>query len=165
MAPSPTGSDTLISGSDDGTLRLWRLNGSGAAEFLRIDLPGPVAAAAVLPAMSAVPVVAVGGSDGVVRLWDATTGQPGRSLPVDTPTEITAIATVPARTELLAVAYRDGAVRVWHPESGRVLRTVLLPFGQQPKGLAATRSHLAVCTERGFLGCELDPRLSQDLPR
>ena len=165
VAPSAAGSDRLISGGDDGTLRLWRLNGSGAAEFLRIDLPGRATAAAVLTVTPAAPVVAVGGSDGVVRLLDAATGQPLRLLQVDTPADITALVVLPARGELLVAAYRDGAVRVWHPESGQLMRTVLLPLGQQPKGLAATRSHLVVCTERGFLGCELDPRLGQELPR
>jgi WD40 repeat protein len=163
VAPSPAGSDVLISGGDDGTLRLWRLNGSGAAEFLRIDLPGSVAAAAVLTGTSVVPVVAVGGSDGLVRLLDTTTWQHARTLQDGAPAEITALATVPTETMLLAAGYRDGAVRIWHPEASRLLRTVLLPFGQRPSGLAATRSHLAVCTERGFLGFELDPRLSQEL--
>lgn len=163
VVPSPAGSDALISGGDDGTLRLWLLNGSGAAEFLRIDLPGPVTAAAALPGPSAVPVVAAGGSDGVVRLLDAATWQPARILRDGTPAEITALAVVSTETKLLAAGYRDGAIRIWDPESGRPLRTVLLPFGQRPRGLAATRSHLAVCTERGILGFELDPRLSQDL--
>jgi WD40 repeat protein len=165
VAPSRAGSDTLISGGDDGTLRLWRLNGSGAAEFLRIDLSGPVAAAAVLKGRSARLIIAAGGSDGVIRLWDAATGQAGGSLRIGTPAEITALAVVPAEIGLLAAAYRDGAVRIWHPESGRLLRTVLLPFGQQPNGLTVGRSYLAVCTERGFLGCELDPRLSEELAR
>ena len=163
VASSPTRSDTLISGGDDGTLRLWRLNGSGAAEFLRIDLPGSVTAAAVLTGTSATPVVAAGGSDGVVRVLDATTWQPALTLQAGTPAEITALAAVPAETGLLTAGYRDGAIRVWHPEYGRPLRTILLPFGQRPRGLAATRSHLAVCTERGFLGFELDPRLSHEL--
>ena len=157
------GSDTLISGGDDGTLRLWLLNGSGAAEFLRIDLPGPVTAAAVLPGPSAAPVVAAGGSDGVIRVLDAMTCRPALTLQAGTPAEITALAAVPAETGLLAAGYRDGAIRIWHPEFGRPLRTVLLPFGQRPRGLAATRSHLAVCTERGFLGFELDPRLGEEL--
>ena len=113
--------------------------------------------------MSAVPIVATGGSDGVVRLLDAATWQPARTLQDGTPAEITALVAMPAETSLLAAGYRDGAIRIWHPESGRPLRTILLPFGQRPRGLAATRSHLAVCTERGFLGFELDPRLSQEL--
>ena len=163
VASSPTRSDTLISGGDDGTLRLWRLNGSGAAEFLRIDLPGSVTAAAVLTGTSATPVVAAGGSDGVVRVLDATTWQPALTLQAGTPAEITALAAVPAETRLLTAGYRDGAIRIWHPEYSRPLRTILLPFGQRPRGLAATRSHLAVCTERGFLGFELDPRLSHEL--
>lgn len=163
VAPSPAGSDALISGGDDGTLRLWLLNGSGAAEFLRIDLPGPVTAAAVLTGASAVPIVAAGGSDGVVRLLDAATWQPARTLQDGTLAEITGLAAMSAETRLLAAGYQDGAIRIWHLESGRPLRTVLLPFGQRPRGLAATRSHLAVCTERGFLGFELDPRLSQEL--
>lgn len=162
VAPSPAGSDALISGGDDGTLRLWRLNGSGAAEFRRIELPGSVTAAAVLTGTSAGPVVAAGGGDGVLRLLDAATWQPARTLQDGAPAEITALAAVPAETRLLAAGYRDGAIRIWHPESGRRLRTVLLPFGQRPRGLAATRSHLAVCTERGLLGFELDPRLSQE---
>ncbi len=163
VAPSPAGPDTLVSGGDDGTLRLWRLNGSGTAEFLRVDLPGPVTAAAVLTGASTVPVVAAGGNDGVVRLLDVTTGQPARILQDGTPAEITALAAVPTESGWLAAGYRDGAIRIWHPGSGRLLRTVLLPFGQRPRGLAATGSHLAVCTERGFLGFELDPRLSQEL--
>jgi hypothetical protein len=94
---------------------------------------------------------------------DAATWQPSRILRGGTPAEITALAVVSAENKLLAAGYQDGAIRIWDPESGRPLRTVLLPFGQRPRGLAATRSHLAVCTERGFLGFELDPRLSQDL--
>jgi WD40 repeat protein len=163
VAPSREGTDTLISGSDDGTLRLWRLDGSGGVEFLRIDLSGPVAAAAVLNSRSANPIIAAGGSDGVVQLWDAVTGRRGESLGLGTLAEITALAVFPEWIGLLAVGYRDGVVRIWHPESGRLLRTILLPFNQQPKELVAARSHLAVCTERGFLGCELDPRLRQEL--
>jgi len=160
VMPSPTGFDMLISGGDDGTLRLWRLNGSAIAEFLRVDLPGPVTAIAVLSDTSSLPVVAVGGHDGVVRLITPTNGQPVRTLRDGYSAQISALAAVPAETWLLASGHRDGAIRIWHPDSGRSLRTVLLPFGQWPKGLAATSSHLAVCTERGVLGVELDPRLS-----
>ena len=163
VVPSSAGSDTLISGGDDGTLRLWRLNVSGAAELRRLDLPGSVTAAAVVTRPSAAPIVAAGGSEGVVRLLDSVTWQPARTLQDEASAEITALAAVPAPTTLLAAAYRDGAIRIWHPEFDSPLRTVLLPFGQQPRGLAATQSHLAVYTERGFLGFELDPRLSQEL--
>jgi WD40 repeat protein len=162
-SPSPGRFDTLISGGDDGTLRGWRLNGAGATEFLQYDLPGPITAAAAVTGVSAPQIVAAGCSDGVVRLLNAETRQPARILQDGTSAEITALVMVPAETALLAAGYRDGVIRIWHPESGQLLRTVLLPFGQRPRGLAATRSHLAVCTERGFLGFELDPRLSLEL--
>lgn len=163
VAPSPAGADILISGGDDGTLRLWQLNASGAIEFRKIDLPSSVTAVAVATGTSAVPVIAVGGTDGALRLVDSVTGEPTLTLQYGTPAAVTALAAVPAETMLLAAGYRDGAIRIWHPESDRPLRTILLPFGQWPRGLAATRSHLAACTERGFLGFELDPRLTHEL--
>jgi len=163
VARSPVGADVLISGGEDGTLRLWQLNGSGAVELMRADFPGPVTAAAVLSDAPAAQVVAAGGTDGVVRLLDTATWRVVYTLRDGTPAEITALAAVPADATLLAAGHGDGVIRLWHPESGRLLRTVLLPFGQRPNGLAATRSHLAACTERGFLGVELDPRLGREL--
>jgi WD40 repeat protein len=166
-APADSGgpiTDGLISGGEDGTLRLWRLNGTDAAEFLRADLPSPVTAVAVLMGASAAPVVvAAGGDDGVVRLLDATTLQAARTLQARTPATITALTALPAETGLLAAGYRDGFIRIWHPESGQPLREILLPFAQRPRGLAAAGSRLAVCTERGLLGFELDPRLTDEL--
>jgi WD40 repeat protein len=163
VAPSPAGPDALISGDDDGMLRLWRLDGASAAEYQQINLPSSITAASVLADTSATPVVAVGGSDGVVRLLDAVTGELTRTLRYETAAEITALATVPAETTLLAAGYRDGSIRIWHPETGQSLRTILLPFGQWPRGLAATSSHLAVYTELGLMGCQLDPRLNREL--
>jgi WD40 repeat protein len=159
----PEESDALISGSEDGTLRLWRLNGSDGVESMRADFPGPVTAAVVVSDGSATQVVAAGGSDGVVRLLDTATWRVVHTLQDGTPAEITALATVPAAATLLAAGHGDGVIRLWHPGSGRLLRTVLLPFGQRPNGLAASPSHLAARTERGFLGFELDPRLDREL--
>jgi WD40 repeat protein len=160
---TPAGSDSLISGSEDGTLRLWQLNRSGAVELMRADVPGTVKAAVVVSDEPAAQVVAAGGSDGVVRLLDTATWRVVYSLQDGTPAEITALAAVPAAATMLAAGHGDGVIRLWHPDSGRLLRTVLLPSGQRPNGLAATSSHLAACTERGFLGFELDPRLGREL--
>jgi carbon storage regulator CsrA len=64
----------LASGSADGTVRLWRLNGEGVSELASVQSSSPVVGLAMLPVLSAGPVLAVAGESGSLQIVAPTSG-------------------------------------------------------------------------------------------
>ena len=72
----PDGTPVIISGGDDGTVRVWRLaDGTPVGEPLR-GHNGPVGAVAAGALPDGTPVIISGGGDGTVRVWRLADGTP-----------------------------------------------------------------------------------------
>ena len=72
----PDGTPVIISGGDDGTVRVWRLaDGTPVGEPLT-GHDGSVNAVAVGALPDGTPVIVSGGDDGTVRVWRLADGTP-----------------------------------------------------------------------------------------
>ena len=114
------GRPVVVSGGDDGTVRVWDLaTGLPVSRTSLTGHTGPVAAV-VVAELEGRPVVVSGGDDGTVRVWDLATGLPvsrtsftGHTGPVG------AVAAAELDGRLLVISgSRDKTVRVWDPASG-----------------------------------------------
>ncbi len=108
--------DRLLTASEDGTARLWRVDdGALLASFTH---GAPVRAAFV----DAAGRVFTAGDDGVLRCWTAG----GRLLWASKPgAPIAAAAAGPSGA--VATAGTDGVVRIWRAADGRLLHDVARP--------------------------------------
>jgi WD40 repeat protein/V8-like Glu-specific endopeptidase len=116
----PDGTPVIVSGSDDGTVRVWRLaDGTPAGQPLR-GHDGPVNAVAVGALPDGTPVIVSGGDDGTVRVWrlaDGTAaGQPITAH--DGPVRAVAVGALPDGTPVIVSGGEDGTVRVWRLADG-----------------------------------------------
>jgi WD40 repeat protein len=96
----------IVSGGRDGTVRLWRLDGTPAAEPFKAHLGG-VTGVALSPDGAR---IASAGADGLVRLWTVD-GKPAEPFKGHAG-KVTAVAFSPDGTRL-ASAGVDGTVRLW----------------------------------------------------
>ncbi|BBH63407.1 hypothetical protein ACTI_00920 [Actinoplanes sp. OR16] len=103
----------LISGGDDGAVRLWDPDSGQEARKLGIHRR-EVTVLAVSPDGT---WLASGDHHGSLRLWDVTTGRPLRSI-VAHQDEVSALA-ISADGAWLATGSADGSARLWDPRSGR----------------------------------------------
>lgn len=105
---SPSSLTTLLSASDDTTVRLWDLpSGSSTNTFLgHTDY---VRNAAFLPS-SSTPLVVSGSYDGTVRLWDPRQSS-GSVMTLSHPSAIDALLPMPGATTILAGS--GPVVQVW----------------------------------------------------
>ena len=80
----PGGRPVGVTGSDDGTVRVWDLaTGAPAGELA--GHTGAVAAVACTVLPGGQPVAVTGSDDGTVRVWDLATGTLARELAPATP--------------------------------------------------------------------------------
>ena len=103
--------DVIVSGSDDGTVRVWdAVTGDPAGDPLA-DHDGPVSAVAIGRAGDR-DVIVSGSDDGTVQVWDAVTGDPaGDSLAGhDGPVNAVAIGRAGDR-DVIVSGSDDGTVR------------------------------------------------------
>ena len=116
----PDGAPVIISGGDDGTVRVWRLaDGTPAGEPLRGRNGGVRAVAAgALPVGT--PVIISGGDDGTVRVWRLADGTPaGEPLRGrDGGVRAVAAGALPDGTPVIISGGDDGTVRVWRLADG-----------------------------------------------
>ncbi len=117
MAFSPDG-NTLASGSDDQTIRLWDIETGQLKREFTAHTAG-VNSVAFSPDGK---ILASGGgwTDKIIRLWDAETGNPIRELTGHTGDYIT-VAFHPDR-KILASGSRDKTIRLWNTETGETIR-------------------------------------------
>ncbi len=105
-----------VSGSNDGTLRVWDLE---SGETLR-TLEGHAAGVTVVAVVDGRRAVS-GSNDGTLRVWDLKSGETLRTLQGHA-NEVTAVAVVDSRRAVSGS--NDGTLRVWDLESGETLRTL-----------------------------------------
>ena len=121
-------------GSADGTVSLWRVDGTSATP-LGPPIPNPAGEPAFSGSATLTPdgaTLAVGRTDGSVRIWDVST--PERPVAVEPPltgsTGLVEQLTTSPDGATLAVSSDDGTVRLWdlrQPTAPRPLRTLTGP--------------------------------------
>lgn len=121
-------------GSKDGTVSLWRVDGTSAAP-LGPPIPDPPGEPAFSGSAALTPdgrTLAVGRADGSVRVWDVS--DPERPVAVEPPltgsTGLVEQLTTSPDGATLAVSSDDGTVRLWdirEPRTPRPLRTLTGP--------------------------------------
>ena len=115
----------LFSGSQNGTIKVWRLNSDEHSGFLirtinTGDLIWDIAST------EDGSVVASAHED-IIRLWNTETGNLIKVLSLDSESEhrIRSVVFLKNKNNLLASASNDGVVRIWNLEIGSVSRTLI----------------------------------------
>jgi WD40 repeat protein len=132
--------DSLLTASDDGTARLWTLDGH---ERRRFRAEGTVSRATFLGQGHIVVTASAGGA---VRLWDVRTGRLLRVLLHDRDVERFE-GTADGR--LLATAEINGPVRIWDTSTGRELLRLALSGNVDSLAFDASGTRLATGSFRG----------------
>ncbi|REF00533.1 NB-ARC domain-containing protein [Thermomonospora umbrina] len=115
-----TTDDLLVSGGEDGTVRLWRLSDHALERVMR-GHTGWVYAVAISPDKR---VIASAGDDRTIRLWNLSTGEPEGVLLGHT-RRVRALAfTSDGR---LVSGAEDGLVLLWSMETASLLRAMRTP--------------------------------------
>ena len=115
----PDGTPVIVSGSDDYTVRVWRLaDGTPVGEPLPHSSLVTSVAVEALP--DGTPVIISGTYNGTVRVWRLADGTPaGEPLRGhDSRVEAVAMGALPDGTPVIVSADRDGTVRVWRLADG-----------------------------------------------
>lgn len=120
LAFTPADPVQLVSGSHDGTIRVWELGGSAARLRQTMDVGSKVNTVALHPNNG---LIASGDYDGRVRLWNLATGneETGRSLPSHT-FIVGDVAFSPNGEWLVSVGY-DEKVKIWDLNAGTERQT------------------------------------------
>ena len=118
----PDGTPVIVSGDDDGTVRVWRTaDGTPVGEPLARHTGG-VTAVAVGALPDGAPVIVSGGDyrDGTVRVWRladrAPVGEPLAGH--DRPVRAVAVGALPDGAPVIVSGDDDGTVRVWRTADG-----------------------------------------------
>jgi WD40 repeat protein len=118
VVPTPEG-PRVVSGSDDGTLRVWR-SGTGEPEGEEVIAHALPVRGVVATGLDSEPLVASASADGTVRTWDLTRRRCRTVWSQSEP--VTALGAGGHGSQpLIAAGTADGAVGVWDPATGRVV--------------------------------------------
>ena len=133
MAFTPDGK-TLVSGSEDKTVQLWKTNG-----VKRATLRGHQGWVTTVAFSSDGEIVASGDSNKIIKVWDVDTGRERATLRGHKNT-INALTFAPEGTPLyskcLASGSADGTIRFWDPETGQELITFTVGHTEWVKAVA-----------------------------
>ena len=137
----PDGTPVVVSGSYDGTVRVWRLADGALVLKPLTGHNSAVAAVAAGALPDGTPVVVSGGHDGTVRVWRLADGSPvgepltGHSGPV----EAVAAGRLPDGTPVVVSGggYADGTVRVWRLADGAPVGEPLTGHASAVEAVAA----------------------------
>jgi WD40 repeat protein/serine/threonine protein kinase len=105
----------LVSGSADGTVKLWNLS-TGKELLTLIGHTASVSSVATSPDGQ---FLATGSYDRTVKIWNLATGSELLSLPKQA--ELVNVLAFSPDGKRLASACRDGTVRVWNPINGQLV--------------------------------------------
>jgi WD40 repeat protein len=137
LAYSSTG-EWLVSGEDDGTIRLWE-GDTGQAEQTLTGHQGRITSLAFSPDERQ---LLSGSADQTAILWDLPTGQPLHTF--EHQDEVTAVAWSP-RGNVIATGGVDGTIKLWRPNGqllhlleGHDLEIAALAFSPDGKILASS---------------------------
>jgi len=124
VAFSPRG-ETLVTGSDDGTVRLWKTATGQQTGYLSFGSSNPIESVAISPDGE---TLAMAVSGGTAQLRNLATGRLIRSLPAGGPDSdlVEAVAFSPDG-KTLATADQLGPTGLWNVTTGRLIRD--LPIG------------------------------------
>ena len=113
--------DIIVSGSDDGTVRVWDAVTGDPAGAPLAGHDGPVNAVAVGRAGDR-DIIVSGSDDGTVQVWDAVTGDPPGAWLADHDGRVNAVAIGRAGDRDIVVSGSDdGTLRVWDAVTGDLL--------------------------------------------
>lgn len=154
LGGTPDGRHAVV-GDNKGRVHLWPLSSYQPEPQMMHLHSGKVLATAYLSLPGqGLNLVFSAGLDGTIRLWETSTDP--MPNPVDQrPALVTALAATDTKTgPLLAAAWNDGELHVWHTRSGKS-RT--LPLAQTANALAFTRDGLlAVGGPHGVCAMRID---------
>ncbi|KHN96933.1 WD40 repeat-like-containing domain protein [Metarhizium album ARSEF 1941] len=120
---SPARPTTVLSASDDRTVRLWDLAGAGGDEAARTFAGhGDYVRCADFVPGAAADVVVSGGYDGAVKLWDARAGGAAAVMTFRHAAPVEEVLPLPSGTAVVAAA--GSAVSVLDLVAGRALRVL-----------------------------------------
>ncbi|CAM5666578.1 TIR domain-containing protein [Streptomyces aurantiogriseus] len=116
-APAPEAGSLLVTGANDGVVRLWDPATGQGRHILR----GHGRRIGTLSFSADGSMLAAGGNDGVVRLWHAVSGRWLRELTGQSDRLVSAVFS-PADPALLATASSDGDLYLWNAGTGEYQR-------------------------------------------
>ncbi|MFH8803705.1 TIR domain-containing protein [Streptomyces sp. NPDC017936] len=116
-APAPEAGSLLVTGANDGVVRLWDPATGQGRRILR----GHGRRIGTLSFSADGSMLAAGGNDGVVRLWHTVSGRRLRELTGQSDRLVSAVFS-PADATLLATASSDGDLYLWNAETGEYQR-------------------------------------------
>jgi WD40 repeat protein len=139
IMPGDCASAALVSGADDGTVRIWNLEAGTPARTLTVPGGHPVAALCTLEDVHGNPLLAVAAGPGI-QVWDPLTGDPLAALDAarGMATAVCPVWSGPAPTgrTVLAGGTDNGTIRIWNTHTWQ-------SAGELPGHTGAVR---ALCT-------------------
>ena len=111
----------LLTGSEDGTLKLWDLATTRLVRTFS-GHKGEVTVVALSPDGSR---ALSGGKDKTIRLWEVATGRLIRTIyaHLDSSSDVGSVAFSPNGRRLLSSSRGEGAAKLWDADTGRLVRT------------------------------------------
>ncbi|MFI1379940.1 PQQ-binding-like beta-propeller repeat protein [Embleya sp. NPDC020886] len=132
------GRPIAVTGSDDGTVRIWDLTDGHPLGKPLTGHQGSVRAVACT-SLDGRPVAISGGNDGTVRIWDLTDGRQLHELRPRRRRPVLAVACSSLDGRPVAVTGgNDGSVRIWDLTDGRQLRPPLTGHQGSVRAVACT---------------------------
>ncbi|HEV8558373.1 MAG TPA: trypsin-like peptidase domain-containing protein [Actinophytocola sp.] len=124
VLPASDGRSLLVSGCDDGSIRIWDTANSGLLQTL--EGCAPIRALCSLPAPNGgrARLVSGGEPSGSIQIWDIETGSVLHTLRGHRDAVKTVCALPTPGGTLLASGSADHTVRIWDPETGIPLHTM-----------------------------------------